>query len=301
MLTAIRSRVGARLGLTTQADGQGGFSPSPVALKLATESTTDFDGGDHPDRRNDAGRILMLCTEQRHMAMSNGRKFSTGNHPVEMLVPMLHLEAAGFTIDVVTPTGAPAQIEMWAMPERDRAVQDIFARYRDAFERPGSLERLATDLPDESDHVAVFIPGGHGAMLGLPESTDVQALLRWSLRRELFLLTICHGPAALLAENLGEAPSSFAYADYRMAVFPDRMDQLTPLFGYMPGRMPWYFGRRLRGLGVEIVNARANGACHRDRRLITGDSPSAANAFGRLSAETLLADASRPATDTDET
>jgi len=28
--------------------------------------------------------------------MKNGKKFSTGNHPVEMLVPMLHFKKAGF-------------------------------------------------------------------------------------------------------------------------------------------------------------------------------------------------------------
>ena len=48
--------------------------------------------------------------------MDNGKKFSTGNHPVEVGLPMLHLLNAGFKIDVVTPTGAPVMFEEWAMP-----------------------------------------------------------------------------------------------------------------------------------------------------------------------------------------
>lgn len=50
------------------------------------------------------------------MTMANGKKFSMGNHPVEMELPMLHLMNAGFEIDVVPPSGAPVAIEAWAMP-----------------------------------------------------------------------------------------------------------------------------------------------------------------------------------------
>ena len=35
-------------------------------------------------------------------------------------------------------------------------------------------------------------------------------------------------------------------------------------------------------------NKKANGTCHIDRKLITGDGPKAANAFGKLAATTLL-------------
>ncbi|WP_242627379.1 hypothetical protein [Olivibacter jilunii] len=63
------------------------------------------------------------------MTMQNGKKFSAGNHPVETLVPMLHLATAGFDADIFTPTGAPVAIEMWAMPSEDEAVKVIFEKY----------------------------------------------------------------------------------------------------------------------------------------------------------------------------
>jgi hypothetical protein len=43
------------------------------------------------------------------MAMANGKKFSTGNHPVEMTLPILQILSAGFEIDVITPTGAASR------------------------------------------------------------------------------------------------------------------------------------------------------------------------------------------------
>ena len=43
------------------------------------------------------------------MAMANGKKFSTGNHLVEMTLPILQILSAGFEIDVITPTGAASR------------------------------------------------------------------------------------------------------------------------------------------------------------------------------------------------
>ncbi|NOC46095.1 glyoxalase III HchA [Ruegeria sp. HKCCD7559] len=265
----------------------GAFHPSPLALKLATASKTDYYGGAYanPYRGGDK-RVLMICTEERNMTMANGKKFSTGNHPVEMGLPMLHLLAAGFQIDIVTPTGAPAVIEDWAMPREDEAVMKLYRDYADAFANPGSLaDFVANTMTDDALYVGVYLPGGHGAMLGLPENEDLGKLLRWAHKQDLFTLAICHGPAALLAA--GDGPS-FIYNGYKIAAFPDAVDKQTPMIGYMPGHMPWKFGEKLNALGVEIINSKADATCHIDRRLVSGASPKAANAFGRLAAEALL-------------
>ena len=265
----------------------GAFTPSQLALKLATSSKTDFDGGFYPKpHRGGNKRVLMVCTERRHMTMANGKRFSTGNHPVEMGLPMLHLLAAGFEIDIVTPTGKPVVVEDWAMPREDANVMGLFQDFAKSLEKPGSLVDFARNsLIDDTSYIAVFLPGGHGAMLGLPESEDLGKVLRWAHDRALYTLAICHGPAALLAANDGK---SFIYSGYRIAAFPDAVDKQTPMIGYMPGHMPWKFGEKLNALGVTIINTKADDSCNVDRRLVSGASPKAANAFGRLAAETLL-------------
>lgn len=74
-----------------------------------------------------------------------------------------------------------------------------------------------------------------------------------------------------------------------MCVFPDSLDEGANIdIGYMPGRLPWLVGARLRGLGVNILNEGITGQVHRDRKLLTGDSPLASNALGKLAAQTLL-------------
>ncbi len=270
---------------TPTADGA--FSPSPLAIKLGTSSTTDYDGGAYAQTyAGTQNRVLMVCTEQRNMTMANGQKFSTGNHPVEMGLPMLHLINAGFEIDVVTPTGAPVAIEMWAMPADDADIQKLFRDFDGAFQKPGSLtDFVANDMTNDSKYAAVFIPGGHGAMLGLPDNADFGKVLHWAHNAGLHTLALCHGPAALLA---AKNDAGFLYDGYKITAFPDAVDRQTPMIGYLPGPMPWWVCERLNALGVETINKKADNSTHVDRRLVTGASPQAANTFGRLAATTLL-------------
>ena len=74
-------------------------------------------------------KVLMVATDERYLQMQNGTFFSTGNHPVETLLPMLHIHKADFEIDVATLSGNHAKFEMWAMPGEDEAIAEIYAEY----------------------------------------------------------------------------------------------------------------------------------------------------------------------------
>ena len=280
------------LGIAPRQESDGSFSPSPLALKLATKSKTDYDHKVYPNAyKGGKAKVLMVCADQRNMIMENGKQFSTGNHPVEMLVPMLHLEQAGFEVDIYTATGNSVKIEMWAMPEEDEAVNALYQKHKTNFENPHSLsDFVQNSMNDESPYVAVFLPGGHAAMLGLPENKDLEKVIHWVHQKDKYMLALCHGPAALLAANLSLEKDDFIYRGYKVAVFPDSVDKMTPKIGYMPGHMPWYFGEKLQELGVEIINKKAEGNCHQDRKLITGDGPLAANKFGIMAANALLSE-----------
>lgn len=276
------------LGIAPQKTEDGSFEPSPVALKLATVAKTNYEVVRYKNPfKNSQLKILILCIEEKNMVMKNGKAFSTGNHPVELLVPMLHWKQAGFAMDIVTPTGQAAKIEHWAMPQKDEAVLGIYQEYKAALENPLSLQALLEEgLDKDSPYYGVFLPGGHGAMLGLPESQAVAQLLLWAHENERFTLAICHGPAALLAAAPEEG--EFIYKGYKIAAFPDSVDKQTPLIGYLPGQMPWHFGEKLEALGVSIINKKPDDSCFVDRRLITGASPEAAHQFGQLSTQTML-------------
>ena len=72
------SGIKAMFGMAPKDDGRGGFTPSSVALKLATKSKTDYDHAEYPDAlQGSTAKVLMVCTEERYMTMANGVKFST--------------------------------------------------------------------------------------------------------------------------------------------------------------------------------------------------------------------------------
>ena len=82
----------------------------------------------------------------------------------------------------------------------DEAIKKLFSNYDKKFKKPDSLaEFVSSSMTDDAPYIAIFLPGGHGAMLGLPENSDLGKLLRWAYRRDLYTLAICHGPATLLA------------------------------------------------------------------------------------------------------
>jgi molecular chaperone Hsp31 and glyoxalase 3 len=219
--------------------------------------------------------------------MKNGKMFSTGNHPVEAILPMLHLKEAGFTFEIITPTGKPVAFEMWAMPDEDTHVVNFYNEYKKQFETPTSLHDFVDQsLVKDSSYAAVFIPGGHGAMLGIPDNANVGKALHWAHDNGLFTITLCHGPGSLLSTQLDG--NAFIYKGYQMAVFPDSVDKQTPMIGYLPGQMPWQLNEKLINLGVVIVNTKSDKTTCVDRKLLTGASPLAANELGKLAANTLL-------------
>ena len=265
----------------------GSYSPSSLALSLGTVSKTDFEDIKYTKYQGSRSKILVIFTEQKNLEMKNGKLFSTGNHPIESLVPMLHLKNAGFDFEIATPTGKPVVFEMWAFPNEDENVKAIYNEYKSSFQQPIKLTDFIThSFVNDSSFAAVFVPGGHGAMIGIPEDRNVAKVLNWAHENDLFTITLCHGPAALLSTTLDN--QKFLYEGYKMAVFPDAIDEMTPMVGYLPGYMINSLSEKLKSLGAYIINTESDNTVFVDRKLITGASPLASNDLGKLAAETLL-------------
>ncbi|MEY8016353.1 glyoxalase III HchA [Mycobacterium servetii] len=265
------------------------FFPSAYSLNEYTSPKTDFDGVQHPGAYiGGRWKVLLIATEERYVLLENGTMFSTGNHPVETLLPLHHLMETGFDVDVATISGYPAKLELWAMPREDEAVLSTYEALKPKLKQPKRLSDVVDhELGPESPYLAVFIPGGHGALVGLPDSRIVGRTLDWALANDKFIITLCHGPAALLAGALDKEESPFK--GYSVCVFPDALDKGPNIeIGYLPGRLPWLVGDLLGKQGLKILNDDMTGKVHQDRRLLTGDSPLASDALGRLAAEALL-------------
>ncbi|MCH1575188.1 MAG: protein deglycase HchA [Flavobacteriales bacterium] len=275
------------LGIAPQLEPDGSYSPSKLALKMSVADKTDFENISHPKIKGKKSKILVVFTENKNLKMKNGTSFSTGNHPVEALLPMLHLKNAGFEFEIATPTGKPVVFEMWAFPEKDEHVKAIYNEHQKGFKNPIKLSDFIANSFDHSDaYAAVFVPGGHGAMIGIPEDKNVAKILRWALEKDVFTITLCHGPGAFLSTTLDN--QEFLYKGYNMAVFPDSVDNQTPMIGYLPGKMAIGVSETLKGLGVNLMNSKMDKTVCADRGVITGASPLASNELGKLAVKTLL-------------
>lgn len=268
------------------------FFPSDFSRQQFTSPRTTITEDHYAEPYRGPRKILVIAADERYLPTDTGKLFSTGNHPVETLVPMHHLDRAGFQFEIATLSGLPVKFEMWAMPHEEPAIVDLHRRYLPQFLAPRKLSEIADTLDAQTDYAAVFIPGGHGALIGLPRSEAVARTLRWALQQDRHVISLCHGPAALLAAGAFGEPSPFT--GYSLCAFPDAVDRQTPAIGYMPGGLTWFFGEQLQAQGLRLVNSDVTGAVHQDRKLLTGDSPFASNALGQLAARALLDEMARP-------
>ena len=275
------------LGFAPKLESDGSYSPSKMALKMGVSDKTDFENICYQKYNGEKSKVLVIFTEEKNLKMKNGKFFSTGNHPVEALLPMLHLKNAGFEFVIATPTGKPVVFEMWAFPKKDEYVKAIYKELKSNFDKPISLsDFINTSLEHADSYSAVFIPGGHGAMISIPTDENVGKILRWANENNLFTISLCHGPGAFLATTLNN--QKFLYEGYKMAVFPDAIDNKTPMFGYLPGKIAYGLSEKLKSLGVKLMNTKMDKTVCLDRKLITGSSPLASNELGKLAAKTLL-------------
>ena len=170
------------LGIAPKLESDGSYSPSKLALKLATVQKTDFENISNDKYKGKQSKVLVIFTEQKNLKMQNGKLFSTGNHPVEALLPMLHLKNAGFDFEIATPTGKPVVFEMWAFPEKDEYVKAIYNDLKSQFAKPKKLsDFIDTSFTKTESYAAVFVPGGHGAMIGIPEDEKIGLDIRDTL------------------------------------------------------------------------------------------------------------------------
>jgi len=267
-----------------QKHNDGTFNPSKMTKFLFTSDKTTYKKIDVEEPYTGDKKILCVCTCDGKLEMKNGKVFNSGNHPIELFGPMLYMRDAGFKFEIATGSGKPVVLEMWAYPKKDATVKEIHDEYKDQFENPTSI----ADIKNLDAYAAIFIPGGHGAMINLPTNVALGHLLHEAHEKALPTVTLCHGPAALLSTCTEGTGKEFPYKDYKSMCFTDKTDAFTPKIGYLPGDMPWKVQESLEKVGLAVVNKSETGAVHVDRELITGDSPGAAINLGKVAAPIIL-------------
>ncbi len=93
-LKGVRNMLKYLLPFRANRNEHGTFDPSVFTLFMATSKKTKYVKQTHETTYNGTKPILVVCTDLSDMEMANKKVFSTGNHPVEMFGPMLHLQGS---------------------------------------------------------------------------------------------------------------------------------------------------------------------------------------------------------------
>ncbi|MFD4636290.1 DJ-1/PfpI family protein [Lentzea sp. NPDC058436] len=136
----------------------------------------------------------------------------------------------------------------------------------DGFRSPVALAGLTDAELGELD--ALFVPGGHGAMVDLPESPAVARLLSVLHRKGAPVATLGHGAALLLAAP-DRLDGQWLFEGFRLTC-PTNEEEDQSAFG----GLPWYLANALQNAGAVLDDAPYPWASHVvvDRNLITGQN-----------------------------
>jgi len=168
----------------------------------------------------------------------------------------------GYEVEIASPAGGEPQ------SEEQNAEWSFNARFL-ADEAAMHAATNTTPLADVAadDYDAVFVIGGSGAAIDLPENTDLQNLLAEVYERSGVIGAVCHGPAALVNVTVDGRP--FLAGRHLTAFTNDE----EALFGEKEGD-GWSLEDRIvaergrfDGAGIMELNVVSDG------RLVTGQNP----------------------------
>lgn len=210
--------------------------------------------------------ILIVSTSASTMTCGK----PTGVWLEEYAIPFLKFKQAGYRIEVASPAGGQVPID----PASLREGTDGWSEAIRQLETSTALASLKADA-----YVALFIPGGHGAMFDLATDPALKRLLQEFAAQQKVIASVCHGPAGFVGATKPDGTA--LVAGRKLTSFTDQEEKAA---GHT-GDVPFALETRLREEGAKFIAAE-NWATHVevDDNLITGQNP----ASSALIADTIL-------------
>lgn len=224
--------------------------------------------------------VLIVLSAANTLTLREGGAHPTGFFLNELSEPLAHLLAAGYAVEFASPGGRPPQVDaqsvkFLAADARNQALAMIAAQPLDS---PHALEDLSEAKLQR--FVGVFVPGGHAPMQDLHADPALGRVLAHFHAAGKPTAALCHGPAALLSAPMVDG--QWTYAGYRMTGFPRYTERALELFGAIDGHVPFYLDEALTQAGAAYTTTfpPVIPRVIRDRELVTGQDPYAADRLG---------------------
>ncbi len=176
------------------------------------------------------------------------------------------VEAAGYTVDFVSPRGGYTPIDPHSLAMAEPVDWEWYLDK--AF-----MTRLGNTLrPDQvraDDYVAIYFAGGHGVVWDFPDDAGLQALSRDIYEAGGYVSSVCHGAVALL--NIRLSNGELLVQGKQVTGFTNEEEKLAGLDAHVP----YLTETELRHRGVDFRQAEAPWLPFAvvDQRVITGQNP----------------------------
>lgn len=224
-------------------------------------------------------KILMILTSSATMGDTGE---PTGLWFEELATPYYAFIDAGASVTLASIAGGPVPIDPRSVKAKG--------------ENEASVDRFLGDEPaaaalkmtihingiDVSTYDAVFLPGGHGTMWDLPQSTELAALLTRAWTQGKVVAAVCHGPAGLV--NAQDETGAPLVSGRRVTGFTDSEERAVGLDTVVP----FLLESRLRELGGRYESvADFQPFSIADGRLVTGQNPASSALTAKLTLNAL--------------
>jgi putative intracellular protease/amidase len=222
--------------------------------------------------------VLFAITASPVWTMKDGSTIPAGFWAEEVVDPYRILTAAGITVRIATPGGAPAPLQPYSLDEsmtgsaeRTAELQTDLATLASRLDNPEVLAEVDADSID-----SLFIPGGTGPMEDLYKDADLGRLLVALDNRNAYIATACHGTVALLSARDDE--DHWIFSGYEMTGYTNEEESQ----GGPGDAAPFTLESRLREEGARYVSGSPwTPVVVTDRNLISGQNPASAAEVAR--------------------
>lgn len=204
-------------------------------------------------------KILIVTTNVKNIT----EDIETGVWLEEFMEPYLKFLENNYNITIASPNGGISPVD-------PKSIKDEYKKYANVLNETISIKEAG------SNYDLLYIPGGHGCMLDLPDNKDLAKIIEKMNENKKIISAICHGLCGLIsAKNKDNTPFVFTKT---LTSFTNEEENETGLREYMP----FLIESKLKELGANYIKKPewANFVVE-DNRLITGQNQNSAKQLAK--------------------
>jgi putative intracellular protease/amidase len=223
----------------------------------------------------DSGQKILFVLTSSASRGTGGKP--TGAWLEEFTVPYYFIRDAGLSADVATTAGGVVPFDPRSTGESSAEIAENKRFASDAELKVLVKSTSSVEQVRFGDYAAIFLPGGHGTMWDLPNSTALARGISDMFAAGKPVAAVCHGPAGLVSAT---APDGQPLVAGRwVAAFTTEEEVAVGL----KEAVPFLLDERLASLGARLVKGRRFvPTAVADGNLITGQNPRSARATAAL-------------------